>query len=183
MRAHGLTEAPAGDELPYPGTCRARRLGEGPGRGIRVVMPDRAVCFDDLRHGAVRQCPAAQAGDLLLRDRHGNWTYQFCVVVDDHLQGVNLVIRGDDLLDSTGRQILLGEMLGRTTPPVFLLHPLLFGPLPGVKLSKRDHAAGLDQLRDAGYSRERVLGEAAFRTGLIPSAREIGPADLATLFQ
>jgi glutamyl-tRNA synthetase/glutamyl-Q tRNA(Asp) synthetase len=148
-----------------------------------VNIPDRAVGFDDLLHGPMRQQPAAQAGDLLLRDRHGNWTYQFCVVVDDHLQGVNVVIRGDDLLDSTGRQILLAEMLGRPTPPVYLHHPLLFGPAPGIKLSKRDGAAGLDQLRDAGYSRERVLGEAAFRTGLIPAAREVDPADLARLFE
>ena len=69
--------------------------------------------FEDLRLGPQEQRPSEQCGDVLVRDRDGNWTYQFAVVVDDWLQGVNLVIRGEDLLDSTGRQIQLARLLGR----------------------------------------------------------------------
>lgn len=171
-----------GDEIRYPGTCREAALAESAGRGLRVALLADAVTFDDLRHGPVTQVPAQQCGDLLLRDQVGNWTYQLSVVVDDSTHGVNLVVRGDDLLESTGRQILLGRMLGRSEPPRFLHHPLIFGPVPGVKLSKRDRASGLDQLRAAGRSPAEVLGLAACRTGLVEEPTPI-PADrLGDLF-
>jgi glutamyl-tRNA synthetase/glutamyl-Q tRNA(Asp) synthetase len=73
--------------------------------GWRLVLPDDSVTFDDLAHGPTTQTPTAQCGDLLLRDRLGNWTYQLAVVVDDMLHGIDLVVRGDDLFASTGRQI------------------------------------------------------------------------------
>ena len=94
-------------------------------RGIRVRLDPAVERFEDLRLGPQEQRPSEQCGDLLVRDRHGNWTYQFAVVVDDWLQGVNLVIRGEDLLDSTGRQIQLARLLGRAQPPAFLHHQLL----------------------------------------------------------
>ena len=81
--------------------------------------------FDDLVHGPQQQRPADQCGDLLVRDREGNWTYQFAAAVDDLAQAVTLVIRGDDLRRSTGRQIQLARLLGRTEPPRFLHHPLV----------------------------------------------------------
>ena len=58
---------------------------------------------------------ARQCGDLLLRDRDGNWTYQFAVTVDDMLQEITHVIRGEDLRRSTGRQLRLRRMLGAPT--------------------------------------------------------------------
>jgi glutamyl-tRNA synthetase/glutamyl-Q tRNA(Asp) synthetase len=119
----------------YDGRCRDRGLAEGPGRGVRVVIAPGEERFDDLRLGPQAQSPAAQCGDLLLRDRDGNWTYQFAVTVDDYRQGVTLVIRGEDLLDSTGRQLRLARLLGRTEPPFFLHHPLVSGRA-GEKLSK-----------------------------------------------
>ena len=132
---------------------------------MRAVLPPTSVAFVDLLLGAVVQTPAHQCGDLLLRDGPGNWTYQFAVVVDDMAQGVNLVIRGADLLGSTGRQILLGRMLGRTEPARFLHHPLILAA-SGVKLSKRDRVPGIDQLRAEGRTPEDVLGMAAEATGL-----------------
>ena len=72
---------------------------------------------------------------LLLKDRTGNWTYQFAVVVDDWEQQVDLVIRGADLLGSTGRQIRLARMLGRRDPPFFLHHRLIRRP-SGAKLEQ-----------------------------------------------
>ena len=128
------------------------------------------------------EVPADRCGDLLLRDGLGNWTYQLAVVVDDLTQGVNLVVRGDDLLASTGRQILLGRLLGRETAPRFLHHPLIVGGLAGVKLSKRDRASGLDELRAAGRSATEVLGEAAHRSGLQPEAAPLDPTALGALF-
>ena len=178
MRADGLE---GWDELRYPGTCRSLRLAPADGLGLRVTLGDEPVEFDDLRLGPQSQTPALQCGDLLLRDSQGNWTYQLCVAVDDTRQGVNLVIRGEDLAASTGRQIMLATRLGRKEPPLFLHHPLINGP-DGEKLSKRDGATGVRELRAAGKSAEEVLGEAAFRTGLLPRSRPVAPADLGELF-
>jgi glutamyl-tRNA synthetase/glutamyl-Q tRNA(Asp) synthetase len=85
---------------------------------VRVQLEEKTVHAHDLLAGPLEQMPSKQCGDLLLRDRDGNWTYQFAVTVDDFRHGVTLVIRGADLLTSTGRQVLLAQMLGRTTPPV-----------------------------------------------------------------
>jgi glutamyl-tRNA synthetase/glutamyl-Q tRNA(Asp) synthetase len=146
----------AGAELRYPGTCVTRGLGEVPGRAIRVRMPRSEERFDDLLVGPQRQVPSEQCGDLLVRDRKGNWTYQFAVTVDDFDQDVNLVIRGLDLLDSTGRQIQLAKMLGRTEPPRFMHHPLIM-KAPGQKVSKSDGATGIRDMRTAGATAAEVL--------------------------
>src|SRR5204862_7896609 len=121
----------------YPGTCAAKRLAESKDRGVRVRFDATIERFHDWRHGVQEQQPSEQCGDLLARDRHGNWTYQFAAVVDDWKQAVTLVIRGDDLLESTGRQIQLARLLGRAEPPAFLHHPLVMKS-PTQKLSKSD---------------------------------------------
>ena len=143
----------------YPGTCADRNLAEAPGLGLRIRLEPSVEHFDDLRLGPQTQQPAAQCGDLLARDRQGNWTYQFAVVVDDWQQGIDLVVRGEDLLDSTGRQIQLARMLGRSTPPRFLHHRLLMKS-PTQKLSKSDGDTGVRDLRAKGWSREQVLAAA-----------------------
>jgi glutamyl-tRNA synthetase/glutamyl-Q tRNA(Asp) synthetase len=143
----------------YPGTCRHSGHALGDDVGWRVVLPDETVGFDDRWCGPQVQHPASQCGDLLIRDRLGNWTYQFVATVDDHLQGVTHVIRGRDLLDSTGRQILLGRMIGRPEPATFAHHGLIMKS-PTQKLSKSDADTGVRDLRAAGWSRERVLEEA-----------------------
>jgi glutamyl-tRNA synthetase/glutamyl-Q tRNA(Asp) synthetase len=148
-----------GRELPYPGSCRDRRLAFGPGLGVRVETAPGIEQFDDARLGVIEQDPAAQCGDVLLRDRDGFWTYQFAVTVDDHRQGVDLVIRGQDLLPSTGRQIRLARMLGRERPPVFAHHLLVVNPL-GEKLSKSAGTEGVRELREAGLTADEVLERA-----------------------
>jgi glutamyl-tRNA synthetase/glutamyl-Q tRNA(Asp) synthetase len=118
---------------------------------------DKAVeRFDDRRLGPQAQRPSAQCGDVLARDRDGNWTYQFAVAVDDWRQGVNLIVRGEDLLDSTGRQIQLARLLGRRDPPVFLHHPLIMKS-ETQKLSKSDGDTGIRDLRAKGWSASQVL--------------------------
>lgn len=177
-----LERAPALDaeELRYPGTCRDRRLPESASPVRRVRFEPEAIEFEDLRLGRRRQVPAEQCGDLLARDRDGNWTYQFAAAVDDLEQGIDLVVRGADLLASTGRQILLARLLGRTEPARFLHHPLIVRP-DGAKLSKSNRDTGLGELRAAGWSPARVLGAAAAATGLLFEARPLAAADLPVL--
>jgi glutamyl/glutaminyl-tRNA synthetase len=148
-----------------PGGCQERGLAIGPGLGIRVALGDGDEAWADMLRGSSRGSVAA-SGDLLLRDRNGNWTYALCVVVDDLHHGVDLVVRGEDLLDATAPQIRLGRLLGRAEPPRFAHHPLVRRP-DGSKLSKADHATALAELLDAGASPEDLLGEAAHRVGLV----------------
>lgn len=167
----------------YPGTCRTRGLPRDATPARRVVMEaGRPERFEDLRLGAQSQDPDLQCGDVLVRDRHGNWTYQFAVVVDDFEQGVDVVIRGEDILDSTGRQVRLARLLGRERPPAFLHHPLV-RHADGRKLSKSTNDTGLRDLRATGHGREEVLGVAAFYGGLQPEATPIEPGALGELLQ
>ncbi|MGH7579043.1 MAG: glutamate--tRNA ligase family protein [Gemmatimonadales bacterium] len=168
-------------ETRYSGRCRDRGLPFGDGVGIRMAMEPGEERFADAFLGEVTQTPADQCGDLLLRDRNGNWTYQFAVVADDLRQGVDLVIRGEDLLASTGRQIRLGRLLGRERAAVFLHHPLIRKP-DGAKLSKSSGDTGIRELRKAGVAPEAVLGEAAWRTGLVERRGKLAAAELASLF-
>jgi len=152
-----------GGEVAYPGTCRHLGLAfDAADVGWRVRLPPDEVTFDDLWRGPQTQVPASQCGDLLIRDRRGNWTYQFVATVDDHLQGITHVIRGMDLLASTGRQILLGQLIGRDTPAVFAHHALIMKS-PTQKLSKSDGDTGVRDLRQAGWTRSRVIDTALER--------------------
>jgi len=142
-------------EQRYPGTCRHRGLLLDGAVGWRVRLEARSESFVDERLGPQQQDPQQQCGDVLIRDRLGNWTYQFCVVVDDLLQGIDFVIRGEDLLPSTGRQIALARLLGRERPPAFLHHRLIM-KAPGQKLSKSDGDTAIRDLRRRGVSAEEV---------------------------
>jgi glutamyl-Q tRNA(Asp) synthetase len=171
-----------GRELRYPGTCRIRALAAAATHARRVEMsagaPER---FDDLRLGPQVQDPSVQCGDVLVRDRHGNFTYQFAVVVDDIDQGVNVVVRGEDLLESTGRQLRLARLLGRTEPAQFLHHPLIRHP-DGRKLSKSAGDTGVRELRASGVSAAELLGRAAALGGLPHDGSPISAVELARLF-
>jgi glutamyl-tRNA synthetase/glutamyl-Q tRNA(Asp) synthetase len=162
----------------YTGRCRTRGLSEEPGRRIRVAFDTTRESFDDLLLGRIEQTPAAQCGDLLIKDRDGHWTYQFAVTVDDLADGVDLVVRGADLLASSGRQILLARLLGRTAPPRFLHHPLIVKS-DGAKLSKASGDAGVRELRLAGVSAANVIGRAAAAVGLLDRPQPVR-ADAAT---
>jgi glutamyl-Q tRNA(Asp) synthetase len=170
-----------GQELRYPGTCRDKRLPEGPGLGLRVRLAPSVERFDDLRHGPQQQRPFDESGDVLVRDRDGNWTYQFAVTVDDDAQGITDVMRGDDLLSSTGRQIQLARLLGRTTPPRFLHHALLMKSATQ-KLSKADRDTSVRDLRGAGWRAASVIGRAAASVALVDVERPLSADDVAGLF-
>ena len=170
-----------GDTLRYPGTCRTRGLTGGTGRSLRLRVDPGPETFADLRLGSVTQDPAREVGDFVLRDAQGHWTYQHCVVVDDWEEGISLVIRGEDILPSTGRQLRLARLLGRATPPHYLHHPLVVDA-EGRKLSKKEFAKSLGDLRREGWTPERVLGEAAFLGGLTPTSRPMQADELSSLF-
>ncbi len=148
-----------GSELRYRNTCRNRDIALTDDVGWRLRMEPGTESFFDEIGGPQVQDPSAQCGDLLLRDRLGNWTYQYAVTVDDHLQQITDVIRGIDLLASTGRQIRLARLLGRRAMPRFAHHGLVMKSLTE-KLSKSDGDTGVRELRAAGWSAEAVLDRA-----------------------
>lgn len=151
----GNGEAPP-SELRYAGACRDRNLPLADGHGWRLRIDPGVEVFHDGCLGEQRQDPARQCGDVLLRDRHGNWTYQFAVTVDDWTQGIDLVVRGADLLASTGRQIRIARLLGREQPSAFFHHPLIM-KTPEQKLSKSDGDTGVRDLRARGWDSARVI--------------------------
>ena len=128
---------PEDDTLPYSGVCRDGMRVDGPVRSWRLRVTGGEICFDDLRRGRVCQNLHLGCGDFVLRRRDGEFAYQLAVVLDDTLTGVNQVVRGDDLLCSTPRQIYLQRLLG-LPQPVYCHLPLVRSP-GGSKLSKRDN--------------------------------------------
>lgn len=146
-----------------PGGCRTRGL-DGP--ALRVALGGGAETWMDARVGPC-QDEVAPRGDLPIRDRHGDRTYGFCVVVDDLRQGVDVVVRGQDLLHATPAQIRLARLLGRSTPPVFVHHPLVRRP-DGSKLSKSAGDTGVRELRAAGWTPGEVRATAAAAAGGAP---------------
>jgi glutamyl-tRNA synthetase/glutamyl-Q tRNA(Asp) synthetase len=166
----------------YAGHCRERGLEPIPGRGIRVALDEEPETFDDLLLGRIVQTPAHQCGDLLLKDRDNNWTYQFAVTLDDMREDISLVIRGTDLLSSTARQIKLSRLLGRLTPPLFLHHPLIL-KAGGEKLSKAAGDVGVRELRRSGVSSAHVIGRAASAIGLLERPRPLTVAELPDIFR
>ncbi|MDF7826463.1 glutamate--tRNA ligase family protein [Pontiellaceae bacterium B12227] len=152
-------------ELCYSGTCRDKGLPLV-GNTVRFRTLEGETAFLDLELGEQRQIPRNQCGDFSLRDRQGQWTYQFACVCDDIRHGVDLVIRGEDILFSTARQIQLFQTLEAPVPQYFH-HPLITDGA-GKKLSKRQRSESITQLREAGASPEEIIGQALFSGGFIP---------------
>ncbi len=168
-------------ELCYPGTCRELGLSDDSDRGLRFRIEDNTqITFDDVMHGMQIQTPAHQGGDLLLRDRVGLYTYNYAVVVDDIRHGVNLVVRGTDLIHCTGRQKMLTQHISDKQNMCYVHHPLIFDA-DGKKLSKRDHSEALRARRARGETPEEVIGEALFAAGLIQSKQSIPLADVPAI--
>ncbi|MDD2540956.1 MAG: tRNA glutamyl-Q(34) synthetase GluQRS, partial [Desulfuromonadaceae bacterium] len=125
------------DCIPYSGSCRWGMKADSVIRSWRVRVPEEEICFSDMRKGRICQKLPTTSGDFVLRRSDGAFAYQLAVVVDDYLAGVNQVVRGEDLLGSTPRQMYLQRLLGYPQPDYCHL-PLVVGP-DGLKLSKRDH--------------------------------------------
>jgi glutamyl-tRNA synthetase len=171
-----IASAPHADdtEARYPGTCR-NGVSHTDGRtpSWRFRMPDREPDFVDVLHGAHS---GRSASDFVIKRADGVYAYQLAVVVDDIAMNITEVVRGDDLLTSTPRQIALYRGLG-AAPPDFLHVPLMLGP-DGVRLAKRHGAIAIAQLRDEGYAPERIIGFLAHTLGLLDHDQPISPPEL-----
>lgn len=153
----------AEDEPPlYPGTCARRSAADaralfGQPFAWRFRVPSRAVTWRDLVRSESSIDPSRRGGDFLVARSGGVFSYQLAVVVDDAAMGVTQVIRGDDLMDSTPRQLLLYRALG-LEPPRFGHVPLVVGP-DGRRLAKREGSCRIETLRERGVDAETLVAE------------------------
>ena len=159
------------DGAVYPGTCRAlgrtegqERIEAGEPHALRIHMGRAveltgALSWSDRERGEIAAEPEAQ-GDVVLARKDTPTSYHLSVTVDDHLQGVNLVTRGEDLFAATHIHRLLQAVLG-FAPPDYHHHRLLTGE-DGRRLAKRDDAATIRALRNAGKSPAEVRALAGF---------------------
>jgi glutamyl-tRNA synthetase len=174
-----IASAPHGDDGPiYPGTCRDRPAHPEREAALRFRMPEPPPTFDDLLHGAAE--PDLGRGDFIIQRRDGVISYQLACAVDDAAMQITEVVRGDDLLASTPRQIALYRALG-LDPPRFAHVPLVLGP-DGERLAKRHGSIAIAELRAAGFSAEPIVGRLAFSAGLVDRARPIAAAELIGSF-
>jgi glutamyl-tRNA synthetase len=170
----------------YPGTCADRRVADAAALGDRPFawrfrVASGAVWWNDLFLGPTLREPARVGGDFPIA-RHGfGPAYQLAVVVDDALMGVNQVIRGDDLVPSTPRQILLHQALG-WTPPQFGHIPLAV-TADGRRLAKRDGSVKLATLREEGADPRRLIGVLAQSYGWSETIVASWPSDWIARFR
>jgi len=172
------------DAAAYPGTCRGRfasaeeaRAATGRDPAWRFRVDVDAVPFED---GLLGARPGHIRGDFVIAKRDGGPAYQLAVVVDDAAFGVTEVLRGDDLLASTPRQLLLYEALG-LRPPTFVHVPLVVGE-DGLRLAKRHGDTSLRRFREAGVNADVLVGYLAHLCGFVPAGTRCMPADLLADF-
>jgi len=169
----------------YDGRCRRlapqerQTLAAARRPAWRAAVPAKEYAFDDLCQGRYAERLDRDCGDFILRRSDGVYAYQLAVVVDDALMGVNQVVRGSDLLDSTPRQLWLCDALGFGKPEHAHV-PLLLAP-DGRRLAKRDRDQELGQLQQT-YTAPELVGRLAHLAGLIPEYAPITPAQLVPLF-
>ena len=174
----------AGEEGPrYPGTCRVpdpervlARKSQGRIPAVRLHVPTHPIEFVDGIHGPQAIDVQDLVGDFVIRRADGVAAYQLAVVVDDAAMEITEVLRGDDLLPSTPRQILLYEALGLPVPR-FLHVPLVVGP-DGARLAKRHGAASLVELMERGEDPKAICGMLASISGLAAPGERLAPRDL-----
>lgn len=171
----------------YPGTCRGKfaslaqaQTETGKLAGIRARVPSRVWRFEDAVYGHQTSNVAEDVGDFLIVRRDKVPSYQLAVVVDDARQGVTSVVRGEDLLGSTARQLFLYEALG-LTPPAFGHVPLVVDAA-GVRLAKRSAGLSLQELRSRGVDPRRIVQWVAQSVGM-DVTELVTPADLTSAFE
>lgn len=166
----------AGEELVYPGTCRDapkdREMKRSPALRLRVPAGTMVV-FDDLVRGRVEQHVDVSVGDFVLRRGDGVYAYQLVVAVDDAAMRISHVVRAEDLLASTARQILLMRLVGTAEEhiPTYAHVPMVVSP-DGERLAKRVGSATVRELRTRGITADQIrdaLGHGlGLRTGREP---------------
>lgn len=185
-----VSQAPHGaaDDGPrYPATCHAlsqsERLERAQQRSPswRLRVPPGLVSFTDGAVGSQSVDVAATVGDFVVARADGIPAYQLAVVVDDAAMGITDVVRGDDLLPSTARQLLLYRALSLPVPR-FAHVPLVIGA-DGGRLAKRHGALSIGELRRRGIDPQVVVGILAYLSGLAPAGARLQPSDLVPGFR
>ena len=196
-----LAENPQSEtgEIIYQGKCkhlvilseaiRHPERSEGPSEALssnsaphnlRFIVPNKFIDWHDLRLGDFHENPKLQCGDFPIRDRDNQWTYQFAVCVDDIDEQITHIVRGEDIRNSTARQIALMEALGRTKRPIYLHHPLIVDD-NNKKLSKRELAHSLRQDKEAGITPEMLFGRVCYKAHLAESDAPISLVDAISI--
>ena len=158
----------------------ARRRQESKTPSLRFRVEPQTLSLHDDMLGHVTLDPA-ESGDFVVQRADGAWAYQLAVVVDDISIKISHVLRGDDLLPSTGAQLLLYKALG-AEPPTFAHVPLLLDT-DGARMAKRKGSLTLSALREAGVRPERVVGLLVFTLGLTDTLLEAHTDDFTPTFE
>jgi len=171
----------------YPGTCRGRYRSfaeaerqSGQAAGARLIVPEGSIAIEDGVAGANTWDVARDVGDFLIAKRDKAPAYQLAVVVDDHEQRVNEVLRGDDLLPSAARQWHVQRALGLPHPAWF--HVPLVTDASGRRLAKREADLSLAELRAGGTDPRAIVAWAARSAGVEIGERATA-AEVTPLFQ
>ena len=139
----------------YDGTCKSKGLGPGPGRVVRFAMPPTGVTsFDDMIKGRI-SVDNAELDDLVLLRSDGMPTYNLTVVIDDATMNITHIIRGDDHVNNTPRQLKIYEALGFDLP-LFAHVPMILGS-DKTRLSKRHGATSVTAYKEMGYLPEALV--------------------------
>jgi glutamyl-tRNA synthetase len=171
----------------YPGTCRGRYSSfaeaerqSGRAAGARLLVPEGSVAIEDGVTGTSTWDVARDVGDFLIAKRDKAPAYQLAVVVDDHAQGVNEVLRGADLLPSAARQWHVQDALHLPHPAWF--HVPLVTDASGRRLAKREADLSLAELRAGGTDPRAIVAWAARSAG-IPISERVTPAEVTPHFR
>lgn len=177
-------DGPPGRENRFPRELRPTLLARpfsDEATNWRFTTPDGEVRFSDQFKGEVASSPAETIGDFVIWTKRGQPSYQLAVVVDDARQGITRVVRGDDLLDSAGRQLLLYRALALAPEPTYTHLPLVVGP-DGRRLAKRHGDTRLDTYRQRGVGPEAVIGLAARWSGVTEERAEMSLKSFAARY-
>ncbi|MBQ1264242.1 MAG: tRNA glutamyl-Q(34) synthetase GluQRS, partial [Oscillospiraceae bacterium] len=167
----------------YAGTCRdmteEQRKAQTRNPAWRLRATDETLTFTDGLQGKYEENLAKDCGDFILRRSDGVYAYQLAVVTDDAAGGVNEVVRGQDLLTSTPRQMYLQRLLGFAQPTYYHV-PLLLAP-DGRRLSKRERDLDMGALREA-FRVEDLIGHLAHLAGLLEKPQSVSAQELVGEF-
>jgi len=146
------------------------------GTNWRFAVPDESVRFTDEFAGEQSRSPYESVGDFVVWTKRAQPSYQLAVVVDDARQGITHIVRGDDLLDSAARQILLYRALALSAPTHWYHLPMVVGQ-DGKRLAKRHGDTRTATYRERGVPSERVIGLLAMWCGITPEPEPMSGAE------
>jgi glutamyl-tRNA synthetase len=176
-------------EVAFPAGLRPASFTPGEPTGFdredvnwRFAVDPGEVAFEDGVRGDERVDVSRDVGDFVVWTKRGQPAYQLAVVVDDGRAGVDRIVRGDDLVASTGRQLLLYRALGLGPEPAYWHVPLVLGA-DGRRLAKRHGDTRLETYREAGVPAERVLGLIGAWCGIGDEPTEMTAAQFGARFE